>query len=209
MLYYYRAEYERAVEMITTDLAVTPDYYTSILPGAISAHCWRIRSLAELGRFSAAAAHAHEMFRLVEPTRGAFPVGMAHLTAGWYLLAQGDWTQARPLIERGVTEYRKGNIFLALPHAIASSADLLAELGERNEALNRLQEGEELLEHRIAGGTLDQAGMDYQWLGRAALLLHRLDDARRLANCSLQYSPLHPGFAAHALHLLGDIATRS
>ena len=49
--------------------------------------------------------------------------------------------------------------------------------------------------------------MDYHWLGRAALLLGRYDDARRLANCSLQYSPSHPGFAAHALHLLGDIAT--
>src|SRR5262245_39848604 len=60
---------------------------------------------------------------------------------------------------------------------------------------------------RIAGGTIDQAGMDYQWLGRAALLLGRIDDARRLANCSLQYSPSHPGFAAHALHLLGDIVT--
>jgi hypothetical protein len=39
------------------------------------------------------------------------------------------------------------------------------------------------------------------------LLLDKLDDARRLANCSLQYSPSHPGFAAHALHLLGDIVT--
>src|SRR5262249_10593373 len=28
-----------------------------------------------------------------------------------------------------------------------------------------------------------------------------------LANCSFQYSPSHPGFAAHALNLLGDIAT--
>jgi hypothetical protein len=49
--------------------------------------------------------------------------------------------------------------------------------------------------------------MDYHWLGRAALLLDRLDNARRLANCSLQYSQSHPGFAAHAFHLLGDIAT--
>jgi len=50
--------------------------------------------------------------------------------------------------------------------------------------------------------------MDYYWLGRAALLLHRVDDARRLAHCSLQYSPSHPGFAAHARHLLGDITSR-
>jgi tetratricopeptide (TPR) repeat protein len=216
MLYYYRAEYERTVEVVTTDLARGPDdlgFYASSAPGAaslpgpISTHCWRIRSLAELGRFSVAGAYAHEIIRLAEPTRGAFPIGMAHLAAGWYFLAQGNWAQARDLIERGVAEYRKGNIILALPHAVASSARLLAQLGESSEALNRLQEGEELLEWRIAAGTIDQAGMDYHWLGRAALLLDKSDDAQRLANCSLQYSPSHPGFAAHALHLLGDIST--
>jgi hypothetical protein len=80
-LYFYRAEYERAVEA-ANDLAVTPDYYSSTLPGPISTHCWRIRSLAELGRFSVATAHTHDMFRLAEPTRGAYPAGIAHLTAG-------------------------------------------------------------------------------------------------------------------------------
>ena len=49
--------------------------------------------------------------------------------------------------------------------------------------------------------------MNYQWLGRAALILGRLDDARRLGELSLKYSPSHPGFAAHALHLLGDLAS--
>ena len=49
--------------------------------------------------------------------------------------------------------------------------------------------------------------MDYHWLGRAALLLGRLDDARRLAERSLHYSPSFPGYAAHALHLMGDLAS--
>ena len=40
-----------------------------------------------------------------------------------------------------------------------------------------------------------------------ALLLGRLDEARRLGDRAVEYSPSHPGFAAHALHLLGDIAT--
>ena len=88
-------------------------------PGPFSVHCWRIRSLAELGRFSETAAHAHEMLRLAEPTQGAYVVGIANLTAGWHLLAKGDWTQARPFIERGTEEYRKGDVFLALPHAVA------------------------------------------------------------------------------------------
>jgi hypothetical protein len=93
--------------------------------------------------------------------------GLVHLSACRSLLAKGDWAQARPLVERGTAEYRKRNIFIGLPHAVASSARILAQVGEASEALNHLREGEELLKRRIAGGAIDQAGMDYQWLGRA------------------------------------------
>jgi tetratricopeptide (TPR) repeat protein len=210
LVHYYRCEYEQAVGLATANLAAIPDgpvYYAAGLPGPIYVHCWLIRSLTELGRFAEAAPHSREMLRLAEPTHSAYAMGMAHLAAGWRILAQGDWTQARPLIERGTTEYRKGNIFLALPHAVASSARILAQAGETSQAMDYLREGEELLERGIERGTIDQAGMDYHWLGRAALLLGRLDDARRLADLSLKYSPSHPGYTAHALHLLGDIAT--
>ena len=44
-------------------------------------------------------------------------------------------------------------------------------------------------------------------LGRTCLLLGRLDEAPRLADRAIESSPRQPGFAAHALHLLGDIAT--
>jgi hypothetical protein len=38
-------------------------------------------------------------------------------------------------------------------------------------------------------------------------LLGWLDEARRLADRTVESCPGHPGFTAHALHLLGDIAT--
>jgi hypothetical protein len=44
-------------------------------------------------------------------------------------------------------------------------------------------------------------------MGRACLLLGRLDEARRLGDRSVEASQRQPGFAAHALRLLGDIAT--
>ncbi len=68
-------------------------------------------------------------------------------------------------------------------------------------------------------GPADQQGGDYHALGRAGLLLSRLDEARRLgdraarrlvglrAGRRVDSSPDHRGFGAHALHLLGDIAT--
>jgi TolB-like protein len=43
-------------------------------------------------------------------------------------------------------------------------------------------------------------------LGRAALVLGRLEHARRLGDRALEFSPRQPGFAAHALQLLGDVA---
>ena len=50
-------------------------------------------------------------------------------------------------------------------------------------------------------------GPTYSALGRACLLLGRLDEAQRLCARAAESAPGRPGFAAHALHLLGDIAT--
>ncbi|HYU19920.1 MAG TPA: tetratricopeptide repeat protein, partial [Chloroflexota bacterium] len=44
-------------------------------------------------------------------------------------------------------------------------------------------------------------------LVRACLLLGRLIEARRLGDRAIEASPRHPGIMAHALHLLGDVAT--
>lgn len=208
--HYYRADYRKVVELTDAILGVSsphPVYHAGSLPSPVYVRGWLIRSLAELGQFAEAARHAHDMIELAEPTRSPYPVGQAHMCAGWYLLAKGDWAQAWPHIDRGMQEYRAGNIGLALPHGIASSAVVLAQTGEPDRALSCLQEGEKLLARGVGRGTIDQAGMDYGWFGRAAFLLGRLDDAQRLASLALENSPSHPGFAAHALHLLADITT--
>jgi tetratricopeptide (TPR) repeat protein len=67
--------------------------------------------------------------------------------------------------------------------------------------------GERLLEREAARGIVGIHGEACHSLGRAALLLDRLDEARSLGDRALTYARSHRGFAAHALHLLGDIAT--
>src|SRR5262249_4284096 len=79
--------------------------------------------------------------------------------------------------------------------------------GEASEALSRLREGEQLVEPLAARGFVVTLGQLYARLGRAALALGRLDDARRVAHHAVESSLRQPGFAAHAQHLLGDIAT--
>ena len=200
------------VELATDNLAALPadwvyEYFGAAVPASVYDRCWLVMSLAQLGRFAEAAEYEAEAIRLAEPTQHAFTVGLAHFAAGTLHLLKGDWAKARSLIEHGIAVVRTGNVVLQLPDAVASSAWVLAQLGEASEALNRLREGEQLLERHAARGIVGHRGWAYHSLGRACLLLGRLDEARRLGDRAVESSPSHPGFAAHALHLLGDIAT--
>jgi class 3 adenylate cyclase len=210
--YYFRGEYERVVELATDNLAVLPadwvyEYFGTTAPQAVNDHCWLVLSLAQLGRFAEAEEHAAEAIRLAEPTQHPTTVGLAHRTAGMLHLNKGDWARARELSEYGFTMFRSANVAIQLPSALATSAWASAQLGEASEALNQIRLGEQVIERFAATAIVGHLAWSYQVLGRAALLLGRLDDARRLADRAVEFSPRHPGFAAHALHLLGDIAS--
>jgi tetratricopeptide (TPR) repeat protein len=147
------------------------------------------------------------MIRIAEATNHAFTIGVAYPTAGNRHRYAGDWAKARSLLEDWIAVARAAGVAVHLPHAIAHYAWVLAELGEASEALNRLREGGELLARQTAGGTGSFFVQGYNSLGRACLLLGRLDEARSLGDHVLELSARHPGYEAHALHLLGDIVT--
>ncbi len=213
-VHYFRGEYEGVVELATDNLAALPpdrvyEYLGSSAPASIYDRFWLVVSLAQLGRFAEAAAYEAEAIRLAESTHHAFTIGRAHHAAGVLQLLKGDWAKARSLLEHGIGLYRTGNVVLALPSAVAASAWVLAQLDEAREALNRLREGEQLLERQAARGIVGQHDWAYHTLGRASLLLGRLDEARRLGARVVEFLPSQPGFAAHALRLLGDVATHA
>jgi tetratricopeptide (TPR) repeat protein len=168
---------------------------------------WLVRSLTELGRFAEATEYAAEAIRLADPTHHAFTVGLAHFGSGTLHALMGDWRKARSPLEHGVAVLRTANVVIQLPQTVAFSAWVLAQLGEETEALNRLREGEQLLEHQAARGIVSNHGWAYIALGRTCLLFGRVDEARSLGDRTVESFPSHPGYAAHALHLLGDIAT--
>jgi tetratricopeptide (TPR) repeat protein len=210
--HYFRGEYERVAEFATRNLTALPaewvyEYFGLPAPASVYGRHWLVMSLARLGRFAEASEYEAETIRLAEPTQHAFTLAFANWAASTLHLLKGDWAHSRALIERWIDVTRTGNIVLLLPLAISSSAWVLAQLGETSEALHRLREGEHLLERQAARGLVFQHGWDYHSLGRACLLLDRLDEARRQADRAVESSPRHPGFAAHAQHLLGDIAT--
>jgi tetratricopeptide (TPR) repeat protein len=80
-------------------------------------------------------------------------------------------------------------------------------MGDFGEALTRVREGEQLAERQAARGFVGHAGWLYYSIGRACFLLNRLEEALRLGHRAIESSPCHPGFVAHALHLLAEIST--
>ena len=83
-----------------------------------------------------------------------------------------------------------------LPIAVASSAWVLAQVGETSEALTRLREGEQLLDRQATVGAVGFQGQAYHALGRAGLLLGRLDEARSLWQPRAQAIVVSPRVAA-------------
>jgi tetratricopeptide (TPR) repeat protein len=209
---YYRGEYQRVVESAIANLAALPaewvyEFLGNAVPASVYDRFWLVMSLAELGRFADAAEHQAEAIRLAESAHHPFTMAQAYRAAATLHLLKGDWAKARALLEHGIAVLRTGNVVLVLPAAVASSAWVLAELGETSQALNLLHEGEQMLERQAARGIVLQRGWDYGSLGRACLLIGRLDKVRSLGDRAVECSRCHPGYAAHALHLLGDLAT--
>jgi tetratricopeptide (TPR) repeat protein len=206
---FYRGDYRHVVELASIILAAKPDdesfHYSANYRGPTIAHHYLTLSLIQLGRFSEAATHVNDLFRLAGPTYGR-ATGLAQSSEGVRLLTMGDWARAGPFIEQSIEAFRRSNNVLTLTHAVAMSALSFAQLGETSEATRRVQEGESLLAQQTADGTIAQYGMDYVRLGRAVLQMDRLDDAKRFANCAIKLTPSHPGPAAHVQKLLGDIA---
>src|SRR5262249_44951735 len=208
--HYCRGEHERVVQLATDDLEVLPaDWVYEFFgnqPASVFARGYLMLSLAELGRFSDAAEPEAEAIRIAARTQNAYTVGWTNNYAGTVHLLRGDWAQARSLLEHAAAWIRAGNAVVLLPRSVVSSAWALAQLGEAGAGLDRLRGGEQLLESQAATGHVGFLGWYYQALGRTALVLGHLDDAERLGHCAIESSPRQPGFAAHALHLLGDIA---
>lgn len=209
--HYYRGEYEKVVALAADNLPTllsdrAYDYFGVAAPPSVYDRGWLIMSLAELGRFTEALEPQAEAIRLAAPTR-AFAIGWAHMTAGALHLLRGDWARALPTIEHATAVMRAGNVDVLLDTSVACSAWALAQLGETSEALSRLREGERLVESQVARGFVGLLGWRYRLLSRAAFALGRLDDAERLGERVIKFSPHLLGWRAHALHLLGDIAT--
>src|SRR5262249_38304964 len=93
------------------------------------------------------------------------------------------------------------------PLPLALLAWVLAQLGEPDEALNRMREAEQLLQSDQARGVVFYHYALYHALGRDCLQLGQIDEALRHGRRALEASRNQLGLLADAQLLLGDIAT--
>src|SRR5262249_43514624 len=168
---------------------------------------WLVMSLSELGRFPEAIQYEAEAIRIAEATKHTHTIGWALLTASKLHLLKGDWARARDLLENLINMPGTLDVAILLPWAVTSLAWALAQIDDVTEAMSRLQEGEEHLKRQEARGIFIHRGWSYHAVARGCLLLGRLDEARRLADRSIESSPGQPSFVAHGQCILGDLAS--
>jgi tetratricopeptide (TPR) repeat protein len=184
-------------------------------PASVLTRYWLVMSLTDLGRFSDAAGFATEVVQLAEVRHHAASMGLAYGAAGLLRLLKGDVTREHSLFDRHLAAARTGSadtnrrsgISSMVGLAVAHSAWDLAQRGDTEAALDRIQEAEQLLEQLVGRGAVIPTGFAFHSLGRACLLLGRLAQARKVGERALETSSSYPGWAAHAQHLLGDIVT--
>jgi DNA-binding SARP family transcriptional activator len=211
-VHYLLAEYERVVALAKDNLAALPadriyDKFGRNAPASVFSRDALVVSLCQLGRFGEAAGYQAEAIRIADSTHHAYTLGLAHFGEMELHLSLGDWTKARVASEQQIAVMRSGNVVSLLPAAVANSALILAQLGETSAALSRLREGEQLTERSTPSKANEMPYPVHLLLGRACLMLDRLDEAQKLADRVIESFASRPGFTAIALHLLGDIAS--
>lgn len=137
-VHWHLAEYPRAIELATANLAKLPadcahELFDLPTPPAIYTRFWLVSSFTQLGRFTEAAQCGAEMLQLAESTQVPFTIGFTHHAMTLSHQLRGDWVRARLHVEQAIAVFRTRNVVLLLPGMIASSAHVLAQLGEARE----------------------------------------------------------------------------
>jgi tetratricopeptide (TPR) repeat protein len=165
-----------------------------------------IISLSLVGRFEEAAACEAETTQLASRTEHVFTIASTHLAAVLLHVGKGDWAKAHSRIEQLLALGQTTDIKYWNSFALGYSALVLAWLGRADEAMARLLEAEQVIEQQIMRGNIIHVPNVCYLLGRACLVLGRIENAQRLAQQAMEGSARRPGITPLALWLLAEIA---
>src|SRR5262252_1542798 len=212
-LHFYRGDLSRAIELGRQVLAELPSdqvlrsIHGGAAPVSIVTRYNLIYSLIWLGRFSEAAVYEVEMTQLADQTHHAFSVSLAHSAAALLHIVKGDWAHAHSRIERLLALARTADARHRTPTAVALSALVLAQLGRKDEAMNRLREAEGFLDQQVANGLLGNFVSICDFLGRSFPVLGEIEEAQRYGNRAIAGIAARPVVLPRVLWLLADITS--
>ena len=173
---------------------------------AVLRNTWLSRSLIELGRFAEAKACAEDGLRMATTADQPFSLIGAHFDRGIAELRQGRFDTAAAAFRSGLELGRTWDIANAWPWGDAGLACALALQGEREEAIRVLEKARTLVQ---GSGVRFYLAQRASWLGEAARVCDRPEEAERLAEEALHLARAHKerGDEAWALRLLGELAS--
>jgi class 3 adenylate cyclase/tetratricopeptide (TPR) repeat protein len=179
-----------------TDFVLPTGLKHPVLP--VLSRCAWASSLAELGQFMEATAHASDAVRTADATERAYPIIAAFLASGTVQLLKGELEPAIFSLQRGLDLSKSANI-------LAYLVTCEANLGHACVLSGRLREGLEFLEHAVGQ---EVSARNTSYLSGACLAAGRTEEARRLAEKahSLAKERQQRGNEAYALKMLGDVA---
>jgi tetratricopeptide (TPR) repeat protein len=210
-LAHWSSDYQRAkahlrwnVDALTED-RVRERFGQSGLPAVMSRSllAW---GMAELGKFTEAAAYADEAVQIAEFVGQPYSLLMAYLILGYLHLAKGDAERALPPFQRALALYETWNLAFFF-HWIAQGLGLAYARGDRN------GEAMPLLERAIArlpALLRSQRAPLHTTLGEVYLLAGQPDAADEEARRALAVAQecRTRGSQGWALRLLGEVAAR-
>ena len=209
--YLQLGQYRQAIEMLQGYLeALSGDlarerFETASLP-AVSGRVSLASSLARLGDFTAAARTADEALAIAMAADHPFSVAHAWSAVGRTSVAQGNFVEAIPWLERTLDACRKQNFYFFSVAAMVLGRTY-GRVGRGGDGIALL---EEVAERESMTGLAVSRPERLAALAEAYLLSGRVGDALQTARQALDLcrAGKQRGLEADTLHLLGEIQAR-
>ncbi len=208
-VYYRIGDYPRAMEfhgrnMTALEGALTGERLGLVGLPVVYAKTQFAWSLAELGRFAEAIAHANDGARIAGMADNQYSQIFAIWGVGYLNLRRGSFSEVIGPLERGLQlcEPVRGRLYWAWIAALLGAA--YTRLGRLSDGLSLLEQAAEVV---VTTGVRGHAAHFVGLLGEAYLLAGRTDEALERANQALQVSRTNKerGNETWTLRLLGEI----
>ena len=192
------------IDALTGDL-VRERFGLPVVP-AVTCRERLVRCVAETGEFEEGIARGEEGLRMAEALNQPLSLTQMCMGLGHLYLRKGDLGRALPVLERGMAEGRRWQIWLLLSTLISAVGHAYVLLGRVDEGMPLLEEGVKISDDR---GAMLGHPLRILWLAEGYLVQGRADVALSHAMRALELSRAHKERAlqAWALHVLGEVAS--